>query len=69
MKRTVINLFDVSAAGKSDAGNGHSYFRQSPRASSDLLLNVMYGSGPWELGLERTEEIPVWPFPRIFTIR
>jgi len=62
-EQTTIDLIDVSAAEKSDAGNGHSYFRQSPWASSDLLMNLMYGLGPRERGLERTEENPVWSFP------
>jgi len=62
-EQTTIDLIDVSAAEKSDAGNGHSYFRQSPWASSDLLMNLMYGLGPQERGLERTGEIPVWSFP------
>jgi len=62
-EQTTIDLIDVSAAKKADAGNGHSYFRQSPWASSDLLMNLMYGLGPRERGLERTEENPVWSFP------
>ena len=62
-EQTTIDLIDVSAAEKADAGNGHSYFRQSPWASSDLLMNLMYGLGPRERGLERTEENPVWSFP------
>jgi esterase/lipase superfamily enzyme len=61
--QTTIDLIDVSAAEKSDAGNGHSYFRQSPWASSDLLMTLMYGLGPRKRGLERTEESPIWSFP------
>jgi esterase/lipase superfamily enzyme len=62
-EQTTIDIIDVSAAEKSNAGNGHSYFRQSPWASSDLLMTLLYGLGPQERGLERTEEIPVWSFP------
>jgi esterase/lipase superfamily enzyme len=62
-EQTTIDIIDVSAAEKSDAGNGHSYFRQSPWASSDLLMTLMYGLGPQERGLERNEEKPVWSFP------
>jgi esterase/lipase superfamily enzyme len=61
--QTTIDLIDVSGAEKSDAGNGHSYFRQSPWASSDLLMTLMYGLGPRKRGLERTEESPIWSFP------
>ena len=61
--QTAIDIIDVSAAEKSDAGNGHSYFRQSPWASSDILMTLMYDLGPRERGLERTEENPVWSFP------
>jgi len=61
--QTTIDLIDVSAAEKSNAGNGHSYFRQSPWVSSDLLTNLMYGPGPRKRGLVRTEETPVWSFP------
>ena len=58
-----MDIIDVSDAEKSDAGNGHSYFRQSPWASSDLLMTLMYDLGPRERGLERTAENPVWSFP------
>jgi esterase/lipase superfamily enzyme len=62
-EQATIDLIDVTAAEKSDAGNGHNYFRQSPWASSDLLMTLMYGLGPRERGLERTEENPIWSFP------
>ncbi len=62
-EQTTIDLIDVSAAEKSDTGNGHSYFRQSPWASSDLLTTLMYDLGPRERGLERTEGSPLWSFP------
>ena len=61
--QTTIDFIDVSDAEKSDAGNGHSYFRQSPWASSDLLMTLMYGLGPRKRGLERVEENPIWSFP------
>ena len=62
-EQATIDLIDVTAAEKSDAGNGHNYFRQSPWASSDLLMSLMYGPGPRERGLDRTEENPIWSFP------
>ncbi len=61
--QTTMDIIDVSDAEKSDAGNGHSYFRQSPWASSDLLMTLMYDLGPQERGLKRTAENPVWSFP------
>lgn len=61
--QTTIDIIDVSAAEKSNAGKGHSYFRQSPWASSDLLMTLMYDLGPRKRGLERTEESPIWSFP------
>ena len=62
-EQATIDLIDVTAAEKSDAGNGHNYFRQSPWASSDLLMTLMYGLGPRERGLERNAENPIWSFP------
>jgi esterase/lipase superfamily enzyme len=58
-----VEFIDVTDAEDSDAGNGHAYFRQSPWASSDMLMTLMYDLPPAERGLERSEESPIWTFP------
>ena len=57
-------IIDVTDAEKSDAGNGHAYFRDSPWSSSDILATLMYDLSPSERGLVRPEGWPVWSFHR-----
>jgi esterase/lipase superfamily enzyme len=58
-----LYFVDVSDAEESAAGNGHSYFRQSPWASSDLLMTLMYNLTPEERGLIREDGQMSWSFP------
>jgi esterase/lipase superfamily enzyme len=58
-----VELIDVTDAEESDTGNGHAYFRQSPWASSDMLITLMYDLPPAERGLERSDESAIWTFP------
>lgn len=58
-----IDLIDVTDAEDAAAGNGHAYFRQSPWASSDILMTLMYNLSPEERGLQRNDESSIWTFP------
>jgi len=62
-------VIDVTDAEDAAAGNGHAYFRQSPWASSDILMTLMYYLSPEQRGLVRTEEWPIWSFPPDYIIR
>jgi hypothetical protein len=54
---------DVYIVENADARNGHAYFRQSPWASSDLLLTLLTDLDPEARGLERDATRSVWTFP------
>ena len=58
-----LHIIDVTDAESAAAGNGHAYFRQSPWASSDILVTLMHDLEPAERGLIRSTELPVWQFP------
>lgn len=62
-------VIDVTDAEDAAAGNGHAYFRQSPWASSDILMTLMHYLSPEQRGLVRTEEWPIWSFPPDYIIR
>jgi len=62
-------FIDVSDAEKSNTGNGHAYFRQSPWVSSDILSTLMYDLTPEERGLYRTRAWPMWKFPSDYITR
>jgi len=64
-----LSMVDVDGAANFDAGNGHAYFRTSPWVSSDVLLNLRYGLGPGERGLEQRDESPIWRFPKDYVAR
>ncbi len=56
-------LVNVTNAPGYDSGNGHSYFRDSPLVSSDLLATLRYNFLPAERGLTQNKETGVWEFP------
>jgi esterase/lipase superfamily enzyme len=58
-----LTLVDVESAPFFDSGNGHSYFKDSPRVSSDLLATLRYGLGAEERGLARKADGVAWEFP------
>jgi esterase/lipase superfamily enzyme len=58
-----ISIINVTEASQATAGNGHGYFRQSPWASSDILITLAYGLSPTERGLVRAEDSALWSFP------
>ena len=64
-----LQFIDASAAEKSNAGNGHAYFRHSPWVSSDLLINLLYNLSPEKRGLIRKEGEVVWSFPKDYVER
>jgi esterase/lipase superfamily enzyme len=64
-----IYFVDVSDAEESAAGNGHAYFRNSPWASSDLLMTMTYNLSPAERGLVHQEASLNWAFPADYVSR
>jgi esterase/lipase superfamily enzyme len=61
--RDKISFVNVSDAEGADVGNGHGYFRNSPWASSDILMTLTYGLSPEERGLVEQDDLPVFTFP------
>ena len=55
-------FIDETTAAGSTTGNGHSYFRNSPWVSSDLLTLLAYDIGAAERGLEKEENLHIWAF-------
>lgn len=64
-----LNFINVTRAEGSTSGNGHSYFRNSPWASSDILLSLMYDLPPQRRGLVRQKDAPAWYFPEDYVHR
>jgi esterase/lipase superfamily enzyme len=58
-----LAIVNVASAPLFDTGNGHSYFKDSPRVSSDLLATLRYGLSPAERGLVRAPGAIAWTFP------
>jgi esterase/lipase superfamily enzyme len=67
--RDHISVIDVSDAEGASTGNGHGYFRNSPWASSDILMMLMYGLTPEQRGLQLKANMPVYEFPRNYIER
>ena len=64
-----ISVIDVSDAEGSDTGNGHGYFRDSPWASSDILMTLAYDLNTEQRGLVLKPTMPVWKFPEDYMQR
>jgi esterase/lipase superfamily enzyme len=58
-----LSLISVANAPGYESGNGHSYFRDSPLVSSDILATLRYDLGPAERGLVQDRETGIWGFP------
>ncbi|MFL7795263.1 MAG: alpha/beta hydrolase [Anaerolineae bacterium] len=58
-----LRIVDVTQAEAGTAGSGHSYFRESPWVSSDILVTLLYDLAPSERGLVLEHNSPVWTFP------
>ncbi len=50
MKTNASRMTVVIFEGKHSTGYGHSYFRDNPAVSSDLVLKIRYGFKPGEAG-------------------
>ncbi|MBW2294183.1 MAG: alpha/beta hydrolase [Deltaproteobacteria bacterium] len=64
-----LSIINVSAAPGASSGNGHRYFRQSPWASSDVLITLSTDLAPGDRGLVREGDSPVWTFPNDYIER
>ena len=64
-----ISMIDVSDAEGAYTGNGHGYFRNSPWASSDILMTLMYDLTAEQRGLVFKSNMPVWEFPKDYMSR
>ncbi len=63
-KKASLEIVDVTDAAGSTSGDGHSYFRDSPWVSSDMLTYLAYNVGPARRGLVKAaDDVPVWTFP------
>jgi esterase/lipase superfamily enzyme len=58
-----LEFINVTEAAGATSGNGHSYFRQSPWVSSDLLTVLAFDMDPARRGLEKDGDMLVWTFP------
>lgn len=64
LARDDLVLIDVTDAENAGARNGHSYLRESPWVSSDILATLAYRLGPAERGLTRPDPgLPIWSYP------
>jgi hypothetical protein len=70
LARDELALIDVTDAEDASARNGHSYFRDSPWVSSDILATLAYRLAPRERGLVRPDPgLPIWSYPPDFIER
>ncbi len=58
-----LHIVDVTAAERSNTGNGHGYLRGSPWVSSDILATVNFDMSPRARGLVRSPDGTRWRFP------
>ena len=58
-----IQFIEVSGLEGSAANKGHSYFRNSPWVSSDIIVSLVSDWAPEQRGLLRSEDQPTWVFP------
>ena len=58
-----LEIIDVTDAEESSVGNGHSFFRTSPWASSDIFITLLTPYRAQERGLIREGGKAVWTFP------
>ena len=64
-----LSLVNITNAPGYDSGNGHSYFRDSPLVSSDVLATLRYDLTPRERGLTQDPDTGVWAFPADYLSR
>jgi esterase/lipase superfamily enzyme len=58
-----VSVINVTEAEGGTTGNGHQYFRQSPWASSDVLMTLAYDLPPADRGLVHQNDTFLWTFP------
>jgi pimeloyl-ACP methyl ester carboxylesterase len=58
-----ISMINVSSAEGAEGANGHGYFRNSPWASSDILMQMYFSLPPKERGLLEEDGLPIYTFP------
>jgi esterase/lipase superfamily enzyme len=61
--RDRLSFVNVSDAEGAATGNGHGYFRNSPWASSDILMTLLYRLTPEQRGLLEQDDLPIFTFP------
>lgn len=59
----LVSLADVTGSVGSTTGNGHSFFRQRPWVSSDLLALLSFDLDAQSRGLIPEKDLLVWRFP------
>jgi len=64
-----LSLVNITNAPGYDSGNGHSYFRDSPLVSSDVLATLRYDLTPRQRGLAQDPDTGVWEFPADYLSR
>ncbi|MCG6941709.1 MAG: alpha/beta hydrolase [Thiohalocapsa sp.] len=62
-------IVDVTQVEAGTVGSGHSYFRDSPWVSSDILMTLLYDLAPADRGLVLKPNSPVWTFPGDYVTR
>jgi esterase/lipase superfamily enzyme len=63
LRSDALSLVSVADAPDFDHGNGHSYFRDSPWVSTDLLATLRYRLRPADRGLVQDAASGIWEFP------
>ena len=69
LRRNAIDFVDVTGQEGTRSDYGHSYFRNSPQVSSDLVAFLGLGLSPGERGLEKHPDHEYWYFPEDYRLR
>ncbi|MDQ1303099.1 MAG: hypothetical protein QG595_1082 [Pseudomonadota bacterium] len=69
LRSDALALVSVESAPGFDHGNGHSYFRDSPWVSTDLLVTLLHDFRPAGRGLEQDPASGIWSFPADYLAR
>lgn len=69
LRSDALALVSVESAPGFDHGNGHSYFRDSPWVSTDLLVTLLHDLRPADRGLAQDPASGIWGFPEDYLAR
>jgi esterase/lipase superfamily enzyme len=69
LRSDAMALVSVADAPGFDHGNGHSYFRDSPWVSTDLLATLRHSLRPAERGLVQDSATGIWSFPADYLVK